>query len=96
VSTPIPDTAPLPGSGTSTGLLERPETQTGGGGGDANHRAHIVKRPADRESADGWVTEARVLGLEVEALCGHRWIPAKDPEKYPVCQTCRDVLSHMT
>lgn len=70
--------------------LVRPQP---GGGGAGEHRAHIVKRPPDRESAEGWVTEARVMGLEVEALCGHRWVPARNPEKYPVCELCRDLLS---
>jgi len=67
--------------------------QLGAGGTDGEHRAHIVKRPADRTSAEAWVTEARVLGLEVEALCGYRWVPARNPEKYPVCELCRDVLA---
>jgi len=81
------------GTATPQGdTLLRP--QTSGGGSDSEHRAHIVKRPPDRDSAEGWVTEARVLGLEVEALCGHRWVPARNPEKYPVCELCRDVLAH--
>jgi hypothetical protein len=75
-----------------TATLVRP--QLGGGGSGAEHRAHIVKRPPDRESAEAWVTEARVLGLEVEALCGYRWVPARNPERYPVCEACRDILSH--
>jgi hypothetical protein len=80
-------------SSPQTTTLVRPETQLGSGEGE--HRTHIVKRPEDRESAEAWVTEARVLGLEVEALCGFRWVPARNPERYPVCEACRDILAHM-
>jgi len=69
--------------GTET--LTRPELQHGSG--DAEHRTHIVKRPPDRE--------ARVLRFEVEALCGFRWVPSRDPQRYPVCEACRDVLAHL-
>lgn len=76
-----------------TQVMDRPETQAGGG--DSAHRAHIVKRPDNNTGASAWITEARVMGMEVEALCGYRWIPARDPEKYPVCETCKDILSNM-
>lgn len=85
--------------GGTTTLIPEGDTllrpQTGGGGTDGEHRAHIVKRPDDRDSAEAWVTEARVMGLEVEALCGHRWVPGRDPQKYPVCEVCRDILARM-
>lgn len=81
---------------TETKTLERtdvrPQTE-GGGGIGGEHRSHIVKRPADRSSASAWVTEASVMGYEVEAICGHRWIPGRDPERHPVCEACRDLLS---
>ncbi len=51
---------------------------------------HIVNCPDDKESAEAWVTEARVFGLEMEALCGFRWVPTKNPERYPVCPACVD------
>jgi hypothetical protein len=54
-----------------------------------------VRRPDDRDSAEAWVTEARVMGFEVEALCGFKWIPARDPQRYAVCEACKDILSHM-
>ena len=80
-------------AGPQTDTLTRPELQHGGGEGE--HRTHIVKRPADKPSAEAWVTEARVFGLEVEALCGYVWVPARNPEKYPVCEMCRDLLSNL-
>ena len=80
-------------TGPQTDTLVRPELQRGSGEGE--HRSHIVKRPPDRESAEAWVTEARVMGFEVEALCGFVWVPARNPEKYPICEMCRDLLSNL-
>jgi len=27
----------------------------------------------------------------VKALCGKNWIPSRDPEKYPICPTCKEI-----
>lgn len=43
--------------------------------------AHIVA-PASL------VTEAYITGTPVEALCGHVFVPSRDPENYPECQGC--------
>ena len=51
--------------------------------------AHIVK-VGPGESAAAKVLEARVNGTPVEALCGHVWVPARDP-KQPVCQACTEI-----
>jgi hypothetical protein len=77
---------------TQIQTIEAPETRTGGGGTDGEHYAHIVKRPDDEPSASAYITKARVFGMEVEALCGYRWIPARDPEKLPVCPLCKAAL----
>lgn len=61
------------------------ETET-----DASKHAHIVKTDAG-VSAAAAVLEARVLGTPVEALCGYKWVPSKDPQKLPVCPECRAV-----
>ena len=52
--------------------------------------AHIVKT-APGESAVAKVTEARIYGYPVEALCGHVWVPSRDPGKYPMCQPCKEI-----
>ena len=52
--------------------------------------AHIVKSGAD-ESAAAKVLEARINGTPVEALCGHVWVPARDPKQLPVCQACKEI-----
>ena len=43
------------------------------------------------------LTEAMVMGTPVVALCGKVWVPSRDPQKYPVCPTCKEIwetLSH--
>lgn len=52
--------------------------------------AHIVKTEPG-ESALAKVTEARVYGYPVEALCGERFVPQQDPKKLPVCGTCKEI-----
>ena len=51
-------------------------------------RTHILNCPDGKASTQAWITEARIEGLEVEALCGYRWVPERDPEKYSVCEAC--------
>ena len=52
--------------------------------------AHIVKTEPG-ESAAAKVLEARIYGTPIEALCGHVWVPSRDPKKLPMCQKCKDV-----
>lgn len=52
--------------------------------------AHIVKTGRG-ETATAKVLEARVMGTPLEALCGHVWVPSRDPKRLPVCQACREI-----
>ena len=52
--------------------------------------AHIVKTEPG-ESAVAKVTEARIYGYPVEALCGERFVPQRDPKKLPLCGVCKEV-----
>lgn len=52
--------------------------------------AHIVKT-APGESAAAKVLEARIYGTPLEALCGHVWVPSRDPKQLPVCEKCKSV-----
>ena len=52
--------------------------------------AHIVK-VGQGESATAKVLEARINGTPIEALCGHVWVPARDPKQLPVCQACKEI-----
>ena len=37
------------------------------------------------------VTEARIYGFPVEALCGERFVPQQDPKKLPLCGVCKEI-----
>ena len=52
--------------------------------------AHIVKTEPG-ESAAAKVLEARIYGTPLEALCGHVWVPSRDPRQLPLCQACKEV-----
>lgn len=52
--------------------------------------AHIVKTEPG-ENAAAKVLEARIYGSPLEALCGHRWVPSRDPGKHPMCQKCKEI-----
>lgn len=69
---------------TGTSVLEReevtPELQEPG---DHERFAHYVRKEKILESA--------VSGNPVVALCGKVWIPGRDPERFPVCPTCKEI-----
>ena len=52
--------------------------------------AHIVKT-GDNESAAAKVLESRINGTPLEALCGHIWVPSRDPKQLPMCQACKEI-----
>jgi hypothetical protein len=56
--------------------------------GDHDRMAHIVL-PASA------VTEALITGSPCTALCGKTWVPSRDPKRYPVCPTCREIVEQM-
>lgn len=55
---------------------------------DPENSKHIVDQHANKCN----VTEARILGIEMTALCGFKWIPCRDPEPLPMCQACSKIL----
>ena len=57
--------------------------------GDHERYAHYVG--ARGRDAEAVVLEARVLGTPVEALCGKRWVPSRDPKRFPVCPECAEL-----
>ena len=65
---------------------------------DPNARTHIVNPPMNGHIQQGVfmtaqeiVNKARFLGLEVVALCGYRWVPKHNPEKYDACEACMKI-----
>ena len=69
-------------------VLEPPQTEVPPPAteeGDHDKFAHIVV-PASA------VTEAYITGTAVTALCGKTWVPTRDPDRYPVCKTCKEIV----
>lgn len=72
---------------SDTSVLEHVETNTttqpGNGDGDGDHErfAHYVHK-ADLE-------RATFTGVPATALCGKKWLPTKDPSRFPVCPDCK-------
>lgn len=52
--------------------------------------AHIVKTKRNEDAA-AKVLAARIEGTPLEALCGHTWVPSRDPQQLPVCQRCKEI-----
>ncbi len=64
--------------------------------GDHDRFTHIVLEgytPPDGEfvALGNSVVEGMINATPVRALCGKVWVPGRDPAKYPICPTCREV-----
>lgn len=51
----------------------------------------IVAHVARKED----VTRSYITGEPLEALCGIIFVPHRDPENYPVCQKCQNILKQI-
>ena len=49
-------------------------------GGDHDRFAHYARKED--------VTRAYITGAAITALCGKKWVPTRDPTRYPICPTC--------
>ena len=58
--------------------------------------AHIVLVPPheDDKSPQGYVLRARIEGFPITALCGHTFVPVKNPEPLPVCSGCLETFEN--
>ena len=59
-------------------------------------RADVSVEDGDHERYAHYVTaedmmRAYVEGVAIMALCGKIWVPHKDPSKFPVCPTCKEI-----
>ena len=60
-------------------------------------------RLSDSDSNDGFahigraaeVNRAYVTGEAITALCGRRFVPSRDPEKFPLCGRCSEILGQI-
>jgi hypothetical protein len=64
--------------------------------GDHERMTHIVLEGYQPEEGDfvslgPSVVEGIVNGTAVKALCGKVWVPGRDPKKYPLCPTCKEI-----
>jgi hypothetical protein len=51
--------------------------------GDHERYSHYVRKEK--------IVESAVMGSPVVALCGKTWVPGRDPDKFPVCPTCKEI-----
>lgn len=63
---------------------------------DYDRMAHLILEgwhPEEGEfvSTGNSVIDAWVNGTPVKALCGKVWVPDRDPKKYPICETCKEI-----
>jgi hypothetical protein len=78
-----------PGGGTSTldreleELLNQEKVEEG----DHERFSHYVQKDKILGSA--------LSGKPVIALCGKVWTPGRDPQKFPVCPTCKEIYEKM-
>ena len=73
---------------TRTAVLERTDT------------VPEVAEPGDHERFSHYVRKEKILesalsGEPDTALCGKVWVPGRDPEKLPVCPTCKEIHARM-
>lgn len=52
--------------------------------GDDERLSHYVRKEDILRSA--------VDGVPVTALCGKKWLPGRDPDRYPVCPRCKQMM----
>ncbi len=68
--------------------------------GDHDRMAHIVLEgftPKDGEfvSVGPSVVEGIVNQTAVRALCGKEWVPGRNPARYGLCPTCKEIAESM-
>jgi hypothetical protein len=56
---------------------------------DGDHERHAHYAPKDE------VMYSLVEGVPIMALCGKVWIPNRDPKKFPICPTCKEIYEGM-
>ena len=81
---PMTETPDAPTTGGSLSTVERTSERELVEPGDAERFSHYVKKEKILESA--------MTGEPVIALCGKVWTPNRDPQRFPVCPACKDIL----
>ena len=79
------ETRPSEETRGSTTTITRPDVQVTEPG-DSERFSHYVRKEK--------ILEAAVTGQPVIALCGKVWIPNRDPQRFPVCPACQEILDN--
>lgn len=74
-------------SDLDTGTILEKEKQEQLDDGDHERYSHYVKKDK--------IVESAVMGDAVIALCGKVWIPNRDPGKFPVCPSCKEIYEKL-
>jgi hypothetical protein len=66
--------------------------------GDHERFTHIVLEGYTRKSGkfvplENSVVDGMVNATPVRALCGKVWVPGRDPAKFPLCPTCKEIAT---
>lgn len=64
-------------------ILIKPEIEEPEADLDEPKFSHIIKKDDEMK---GYFD-----GQPIEALCGKKWIPTRDPKRYPICEECKAV-----
>jgi hypothetical protein len=90
------------GEGGTTLAPSRPRPELDDG--DHDRMSHIVLEgytPKEGEKAGEFVSagpsvvEGIVNAVPVRALCGKEWVPGRDPKRYGLCPTCKEIAESM-
>ena len=100
---PVSGTETAPDQAGSTTLAPaRPDPELDDG--DHDRMAHIVlegytpkkgRKKGKFVSAGPSVVEGIVNRTAVRALCGKEWVPGRDPKRYGLCPTCKEIAQSM-
>ncbi len=62
--------------------------------------APVMTEPGDHDRFKHYVhkkalEQAILDGEPAVALCGKRWVPQRDPDRYPICMTCKEIFARL-
>jgi hypothetical protein len=85
---------------TDTGITLSPTHADPQLDGDHERMSHIVlegwtPKKGDFVSAGNSVVEGMINGTAVKALCGKIWVPGRNPARYGICPTCKEIAEGM-
>ncbi len=68
--------------------------------GEHERFTHIVlegytSKDGELVALDNSVVGGMINATPVKALCGKVWVPGRDPQKYPLCPTCREIAQSL-